>query len=452
MSRLVQKLALFEASVILLLFAVSAASQETPLARDPTLAAILSAESNGRLVEAEKLLDAAIRNAEQNSRHNPRLSLLLIHLAGLRLRQGRTADAIATTQRALAFDEKLFGPESARVATDLSNLGLFYAIAGDNATAEQSYKRGLAIARQNPGPRTESLLILINNLSEFYAQHHREADAQALIEEGLRICDREQPGPRPASCAGFRRELATNLRQQGDENAAEGFVSDAVRADPDSGRQWYAKVEDLETLARQYEEDNSYDLAEAAYRQAIDLIEKNSNRNHPTLPLQEFNLLGELLVKEGRNSEAEDLFKRALEMQEQEAGPKRPDLARLPPPAGLLNLYRDEGRLSEMEPIFHRWLALEERVLGPSHIALADTLLELARVYEEEQKYAEAEPLYRRALAIQQSNLGSEDPHLPGTLDGYAAVLQQLGQAESAQALRARAEVLRRKPPAPALP
>lgn len=445
MDRHAPKLGLLIASLILLVFPPGALSQSAPPTADPTLAALLKAEREGRLGDAEKLLTSAIHDAEQNSRQSPRLSLLLNRLAALRFGQGRYSDAIAAAKRALALDEELFGAESPRVVADLSNLGIFNNAAGSDAAAQQAFEQGLVIARENPGPQASALLMVLHNLSSFYATHHRPAEAEALAEEGLEVCGKVQRGPIATSCASFRRMLASGLRTEGDAAAAEGIVSDAVAAAPDSGRQWHEKVLDLETLALHYEQDNSFDLAEATYRQAIALIEKNTKPDDPAFLVQELNHLGEVVAKEGRSSEAEDLFKRALDLQEQAAGPHRPDLAESLTFDHLQNLYRTEGRLSDVEPLLQQGLALQERVLGPGHVALARTLLELAAVYEEEQKFQDAEPLYTRSLEIQQATLGLEDPRLISTLDRYAALLRRLDQAEKAQAINARADALRRK-------
>jgi hypothetical protein len=189
----------------------------------------------------------------------------------------------------------------------------------------------------------------------------------------------------------------------------------------------------------------------SCYCEAISLIEKNSNPDPTAWLVDEYDRLARAIQKQGRDQEAEGLFKRALEMQEQAATPKRPDLAQYPPLAiiDLGNLYRDEGRLGEIEPILERWLALQERILGPRHLALAQTLIELGRIHEEEKEYSEAEPLFERALEIQQENLGAENRQLIPTLDQCAWLLDKIGQAEKAKAMRERAATLRQEFPPP---
>jgi tetratricopeptide (TPR) repeat protein len=406
---------------------------------------ILEAEREGRLVDAEKLLEAAIQDAETQSLASPRLHLLLGHLAAIDVRMGRHTEAIALAKRLIDMDEKLYGAESPHVARDLSNLGIHYQMAGDEATAGQALERALAVARRNPG---EELLLVIGNLAPYYSAHHRTADAKLLLNEALEFCD-AHPGPHVPACSDFRARLADIYRSEGHPGYAEEIVSSDAAPMAGAVPDWFTQVKALNALARQYEQDESYSLAETTYRQAIALIEKSSYfKEDPAASAFEWDRLGKLFEQEGLNAQAEDAYMRALDSEEAAAGLGRPGrhaeslYGFLVPLAGL---YRKERRVAELEPILQQALTLQERVLGPEHIAIADTLLELASVYQDEGKYPDAAPLYRRAIEIQEKNIGPDSPRLLGMLDGYAAVLQQLGDPDKAQAVTARASALRQK-------
>ena len=73
--------------------------------------------------------------------------------------------------------------------------------------------------------------------------------------------------------------------------------------------------------------------------------------------------------------------------------------------AGALNnlaqLYGDQGRDAEAEPLYkraHRHPGEDGRVSTPSTIA--PELNNLAALYQRQERYAEAEPLFKRALAL----------------------------------------------------
>jgi tetratricopeptide (TPR) repeat protein len=74
----------------------------------------------------------------------------------------------------------------------------------------------------------------------------------------------------------------------------------------------------------------------------------------------------------------------------------------------LAELYRTEGRYSEAEPLYKRALTIGEKTLGPDDPDVATWLNNLALLYDHQGKYSEAEPLYRRALAIDEKALGPD--------------------------------------------
>lgn len=139
------------------------------------------------------------------------------------------------------------------------------------------------------------------------------------------------------------------------------------------------------------------------------------------------------------NPDAEKLFLRALTLREQEATSGRRDLAQiLAHPNYLLNLYRDEGRLSDVEPVFERALEIQRRILGPQDPAVGETLYGLAQVYREEGRLRKALPVYGRALQIEEKSLAPDDPRLEFSLNDYANLLQQTGEDAEAAYARAR--------------
>lgn len=412
---------------------------------DPEMDAIQQAIGDDKLVVAQKLLAAAIRKAESTPGSERRLSLLFNYLASVDMRQGAYDDAIAAGKRTLALDMKLFGAESTNVGHDLNNLAMFRLAsqkASEGAAAEQEYQQALAIARQNPDPHSTLLIMVVNNLAQYYLRHNRTASAEPLINEALLACQ-ANPAADQLKCRSLRNLLAHVYRAEGHANAAVGMSFEAAAADATSQRPWPEKLRDLEFLARQYEQDRSYDLAETTYRQALALVEANTRPDDPGPLPDVMNALGNVLVKEGQNANGEALFTQALNLQEQAASSK----ARKSPLwlnfADLANLYRTEGRLADLEPIILHGISVQEQVSGSGSEALAQSLLALARVYNEEKKYSDAEPLCERALKIQEADYGPESPQLFGAIETCAEVLRGLGKTERAMAMMERASAIR---------
>ena len=115
-------------------------------------AAGLKALQQGRYADAEKLLVAAVEEAEGFGPQDLRLAATLDSLAGLYRAQGKYARAEPLFKRALAIYENALGPEHPIVATDLNNLAALYQTQGKYADAEPFHKRALAIWEKALGP------------------------------------------------------------------------------------------------------------------------------------------------------------------------------------------------------------------------------------------------------------------------------------------------------------
>src|SRR5262249_48365774 len=81
-----------------------------------------------------------------------------------------------------------------------------------------------------------------------------------------------------------------------------------------------------------------------------------------------------------------------------------------------------QGKYSDAEDLYKRALKIRERALGPHHPDVAHTINNLANVYRVQGKYGEAEGLYKRALAIREKALGANHPDVGQTLSNLANV------------------------------
>ncbi len=425
----------------------AAAPQASPREADPELAAIDEAEREGHMVDAEKLLKAAITSAEAHPGNGKRLSRLLSRLPQLEENLGHNAEALSAATKALETDKKIFGPESGRVANDLFVLSMFNRTSHKSDEAEKDLKQALAIGRVNPGPRSVTLLSALWNLGAFYSRPGHGSEAVPLMLEGLQLCGK---GPHldAISCDSFRLGLAQAYRSAGRPKAAEQVAADAVAADLSADTPWRKQVADMDNLARQYEDDKSYDLAETSRRQAAALIEKNARPQDAVVLLpDELDQLGKVLVAEGENTQAEEIFNRSFSITEAGAGAGRKDLAgSLSVSASFLeNLYRSEGRTAEMEPLLERVLAVQEKILDPTDARTSMTLGELVWMKVKAGDYSGAAPLCEQLLKIQESNYGPDSLQSIVTMEDYSSILQHLGENEKADALAARAAALRKQ-------
>ena len=68
--------------------------------------------------------------------------------------------------------------------------------------------------------------------------------------------------------------------------------------------------------------------------------------------------------------------------------------------------YQSLARYTEAEPLYRRAIEIDEKTLGKDHPIAARGYNNLARLLKDQGKYVEAEPLYRRAIEIGEKALG----------------------------------------------
>jgi tetratricopeptide (TPR) repeat protein len=99
----------------------------------------------------------------------------------------RLAEAEPLFQRALAIDERSFGPEHPTVAVRLSNLALLLQDTNRLAGAEPLFRRALAIHEHSYGPHNPTVATGLNNLARLLRATNRLAEAEPLFRRAVQI-------------------------------------------------------------------------------------------------------------------------------------------------------------------------------------------------------------------------------------------------------------------------
>src|SRR6266700_142339 len=108
--------------------------------------------------------------------------------------------------------------------------------------------------------------------------------------------------------------------------------------------------------------------------------------------------VGNYLRERGQYTEAESLYQRALQIWEQELGPRHSATASILQNLGWI--YQAKGKYAEAEPLLQQALAIHEQERGPMHPATAFILQNLGGLYQVQGKLTEAEEVLQRSLAI----------------------------------------------------
>ncbi len=101
----------------------------------------------------------------------------------------------------------------------------------------------------------------------------------------------------------------------------------------------------------------------------------------------------------------------------------------------LAGLYYEQGRYSDAEPLFVRALAISEQQLGANHANTATSLNNLALLYESIGRYSDAETLYVRALTISEQQLGANHENTATSLNNLALLYKSIGRYNDAEPL-----------------
>jgi tetratricopeptide (TPR) repeat protein len=416
--------------VAILLVAASpptAEAQSCGPPRDPVIIAAARARKEGRRDEAVKILWDARQATEQSAPDSPKMALYLRNTAGM-----NGTDAVAALQHATDIDKRAFGPQNCAVAQDLYALAFVYE-PNQPSEAERLLKEVIDMLHDTP-PELGLKSAAFAQLAELYRRQERLGEATMLYEQAVKACD--AANPITGTCNLFRSELEDLYLRAGRTEDA-----NRLRPGPEDPEGW--KLSELDRQGKEYETNGVYVQAEEAYRRAIAFIQQHPEHLFGILG-GHFDMLGQVLEKQGRDSEAEQAYLRGLDVEENAAGPKPPQslYIRFLSFSPLMNLYRRKGRLQEMEPIIQHGLEIQEKYLPPQDRGIASTLNTLASLYREERKFTNAKPVYERILASEEKDLGLNDPGLLPTLSSYADILRGLHDDAGVAEVQARINLL----------
>jgi eukaryotic-like serine/threonine-protein kinase len=183
----------------------------------------------------------------------------------------------------------------------------------------------------------------------------------------------------------------------------------------------------MNNLAITLNDENRHSEAEKIYREALDVERRVLGPEHPDT-LGTMNNLANTLQAEGHYAEAEKLERETLDDRRKVLGPEHPRT--LSATNNLANTLRLEGRYTEAEKLSRETLEAQRRVLGPDQSGIEETILTLARTLSVEGEFAQAEKLFREAIQIASKQDGQ--PDLPEVWFQFACGAAAAGRREEA--------------------
>jgi len=181
----------------------------------------LQALQEGRLADAERLLTAALEQAEKYGLDDLRVADAANDLAVVYANSGRPLEAELLFNRALAIGEKGLGADHPGVGATIQNLGILYATQERYREAEPLLKRSLAINLKEFGGTHPRTALSLKTLSSFYAIQGQMGEAERLIQKSLAILEESRVRPGDPQLVSTLEVLAAILRNTNRDREAD---------------------------------------------------------------------------------------------------------------------------------------------------------------------------------------------------------------------------------------
>lgn len=144
------------------------------------------------------------------------------------------------------------------------------------------------------------------------------------------------------------------------------------------------------------------------------------------------NLATSVHQQDGRDLEAEALFKSALEKLSQVCGENHPLTIKALVNLAIVHTNLEKFQLAESS--LKSAIAKQRMVLGDLHPDVCQSMCALANAYSIQDKIVEAEKLFRECLVMQKA-LGDNHPHVITTKINYSVLLMKTGRIQEYEAL-----------------
>jgi len=279
---------------------------------------------------------------------------------------------------------------------------------------------------------------MAEDLFQPYMEGRRRIDAGDL-EGGIRLWDQLVQHMEPQAPSGLRGWLALQISEAWSKNGQGDKERATLRAALAQAQDPQIQVVLWEALAQSQQYASEMAHAEASFRSALKVGETSWGESS-LQAARTIARLGFFMRLQGRQDEAEELQRRALEIRQRWA----PDSLEVTDSLHHLFLLAwDRRNLEAMSESMRRALAIHER-WPPDTLAMADTLNDLGLLEHDRGRYGEAAAALQRALAILEQR-SPESISVAITLARLGGVAERLQDDDSAEELLQRALAIREK-------
>ena len=330
---------------------------------------------------------------------------------------GEYGHAEMLLREALEARRKLFGNESAEVATTLDTLGDDLMYQASLTEAESDLREALAIRRKLSGEASDNVASTLEHLSAVLLREQRQEETVALRREALEIY-RKLYGEENAKVAQSMGDLASALRSQHKFEEAEGMFRQALamqrrligEEDPET-------ISTLSSLGLTLQNEKKYAEAIEVLQQALALRRKVLGEEHPQVAMSLLRVANSL-VQQKKNSEAIADLREAVEIQQKSLGDNPDAVEVLVTLAKALD--REGGHEEEAEKLARDAAAMELRLASKGAPPLGRGSTLLSDLLQKQGKAAESAQIQRELLEQLKVSLGPDHLNTLRAMDNVA--------------------------------
>jgi tetratricopeptide (TPR) repeat protein len=285
-------------------------------------------EGLGKYQEALNYYQRALDKLRSLGADLPYIAQVLNDMGAAYQEEGEYPKAKPLFDEALAVLEKLvlentLQPDDPELVPVLFTLAECHRLQGKFAAAEPFYNRALKIQQETLPSDHPNIARILDQLAVLYSDQNRLKRAEQTFRQAQEIWEKKTE---------YARSLGDSYNGLADAYRKERNYSEAKRL-LDGATINHKKTQDLyrldiaydkARLARVYYDQGKYAKAEQLFHDSLTVLEKGLGSGHPDVALVRSNLAS-LYYKQG-NTKAEELFKKALHVQESVI-PYHPDLA-----------------------------------------------------------------------------------------------------------------------------
>jgi len=322
---------------------------------------------------------------------HPDVAQSLNSLAALYHWLRRYDEAESLYNRSLAIRKKTLGQIHPEVAGTLDNIGILYHYKGNLVEAEKYYKEALEIRKKSLGENHPDVGASYFGIASLYHGMGRYEEAAQAYEQAIKILEISL-GEEHLELPPVMHNLALLYSEMGRNDEAEALHKRGLKIrEKGWGPKHVGVTQSLRDLGYFYTTTGRYTEAEPLFRRALSLVEKEWGPDHIRVA-EALRYLGQMFSLKGENKEAEQHLRRALDICKKESEPDSEVVAGVC--YYLAYLYHHNlNRFEEAEELYKQALTLQEENLGSDSTEVKEIIKEYANLLRQMDRKEEAAKL-----------------------------------------------------------